>query len=400
MIMPTIIIQASSRSWSGGPDFCLNMVEGQPAVTFSIERALDAFPGSPLVLAAPEFDRGGALGPLVEGFAADQVRLHYGQDDSPLNRMLAAVSELSDDSYLVRIDGAHFCFDGAAAQRMLSQARSSGLDCVKLPDDFPVQFGSDIYRIGALRRLDLLLNHESDQIFRIHPKFFMFARQDLFNCAYCEQPPEYRSGFLQQCRERATAIYAVPRLEVNAQRIWAGDQLSFHYELAARYMLPSMKILDIACGDGYGSRMLSSSVSEVHGGDLDAENIAQARKLTTEGNVHFHVEDVTAISFADSSFDAVVSLETIEHVDDAACLREIHRVLRPGGILVLSTPQNRLGSIPVNTAHLREYSLAEIVAICSRYFHVSEVIGIKSGRVVIEGDPLGSNTVLICQKNN
>jgi len=400
MTQPTIIIQASSRSWSGGPDFCLNMVEGQPAVIRSIELALAAFPGSPVVLAAPEFDRGGALDRLTERFHADQLRLYYGQDDSPLNRMLAAAGELPEEAYLIRIDGVHFCFDGRAAQAMLVQAQSAGLDCVKPPGDFPVQFGVDIYRVGALRRLDRVLNDEADRIFRIHPKFFMFAHPELFRCAYIDQTPEYSASYLQQCRERARFIYAVPRLEVNAQGIWAGDQLSFHYELAANYLQPFMKVLDIACGDGYGARKLSGSVAEIHGGDIDAENIIQARKLTSEINVQFHVEDVTALSFPDSSFDAVVSLETIEHVDAKSCLCELYRVLRPGGVLVLSTPQNKLGHIPVNTAHLREYSLAEITAFCSRHFIVTDVIGIKAGRVVIDGDPIGSNTVLICQKMN
>jgi 2-polyprenyl-3-methyl-5-hydroxy-6-metoxy-1,4-benzoquinol methylase len=281
---------------------------------------------------------------------------------------------------------------------MFLQAQANDLDCVKLPDDFPVQFSSEIYRVGALRRLDKLLNHEADQVFRIHPKYFLFAHPELFRSAYIQHTPEYQADYLHQCRERARFIYEVPRLEVNAQRIWAGDQLSFHYELAARYLKPSMKVLDIACGNGYGSRMLSSSVTEVHGGDIDPENIAQARKLTNEINVQLHIEDITALSFHDSSFDAVVSFETIEHVDDDACLRELYRVLRPGGVLILSTPQNRLGHIPVNTAHLREYSLAEITALCSRYFLIIETIGIKSGRVVIDGDPIGTNSVLICKK--
>jgi len=398
MNYPTLIVQASPRSWTGGPDLCLNPVEGIPTVVHTILRALEAFPQSSLIVAAPTFASGGILDSLLTGLNTDRVRIHCGQDDSPLSRILNATSDLVDTDYLVRIDGLHFCFDIACAQAMLSQAQTGNLDAVKLPDDFPVQFGSDIYRVGALRRLDSLLTTEEQRVFRVHPKFYLFAHPQQFRCAYADILPQYDDAFLLQCRERAKAIYAVPRLEVNDQRLWVGDQLSFHYELAAHYLQPSMKVLDIACGDGYGARKLSNFVTEMHGGDIDVDNVEHARSLTKEPNVFFHVEDVTSTSFASASFDAVLSLETIEHVDDNACLKELQRILKTGGTLILSTPQNRLGHIPVNAAHRQEYSLEQITTLCARYFRIRKTIGIKAGRVVIDGDPVGANVMLICEK--
>lgn len=400
MTQTTLIIQASSRSWSGGPDLCMNQVEGKSAISRTVEQALNAFPNSPLIVVAPEFDQGGALDALVSESFGKRVRMHYGQDDSPLNRMLAATTELPDEAYLIRIDGLHFCFDASAAKAMLAQAQAGNLDTVKLPDDFPVQYGSDIYRLGALRKLEGLLTTDSDRVFKVHPKFYQFANPDIFNCAYAETLPEYSDEYLFQCRERAKYIYAIPRLEVNAQRLWAGDQLSFHYELASCYLEPSMKVLDIACGYGYGARFLSDKVTEIHGGDIDAETVKHARSLTPQSNVHIHEEDVTAISFPDNSFDAVLSMETIEHVDVLACIKEFFRVLRPKGTLILSTPQNKLGKIPINTAHKQEYSLQDIKFLCEKHFRIREVIGIKAGRIAIQGDPIGANTVLICEKPN
>jgi len=398
MTQPIFIVQASSRSWSGGPDLCMNPVEGQPAVVRTIARALEVFPKSRLIVVAPEFDREGSLDKLVAEQFGQRVQIHYGQNDSPLNRMLAATASLPDETYLIRVDGVHFCFDTDAPRAMLQQALRDNLDTVKFPDDFPVQFGCDVYRLGALRILDRMLNTDEDRVFRVHPKFFQFAHPQDFNCAYTETLPEYTEDYLHACRKRARAIYAIPRLEVNDQRLWVGDQLSFHYELASRFLTPSMKVLDIACGDGYGARLLSGQVAEIHGGDIDAENVQHARNLTTQLNVKIHVEDVTATSFPDEHFDAVLSLETIEHVDAIACIRELSRILRPNGILILSTPQNRLGKIPINTAHQREYSLDEIKEICENCFTVREIIGIKAGRIVIEDDPIGSNIVLICEK--
>lgn len=396
---PTLIIQASPRSWTGGPDLCLKPVEGITTVVRTILRALEAFPQSRLIVAAPTFASGGILDTLVTDLNTDRVRIHCGQDDSPLNRILIATSDLADTDYLVRIDGLHFCFDIACAQAMLSQAQTGNLDAVKLPDDFPVQFGSDIYKVGALRRLDSLLTTEDQRVFRVHPKYYFFSHPQQFRCAYADALPQYDDVFLRQCRERATAIYDLLRLEVNAQRLWIGDQISFHYELAAHYLKPDMKVLDIACGDGFGSRMLSNFASEVHGGDIDNDILENARSMTKEPNVFFHEENVLATNFPAHSFDAVISLETIEHVDDDACLRELHRILRPGGTLILSTPQNRLGHIPINSAHRQEYSLEQITALCAQYFQIRETIGIKAGRVVIAGDPVGANVMLICEKN-
>lgn len=398
MTQPTIIIQASSRSWSGGPDLCLNLVDGEPAVHRTVERALEHFPQSRLIIAAPEYDRGGQLDRLSKKFSADMVSVYYGQDDSPLNRMLAVTEGLTDEALILRIDGLHFCFDVIAAREMLQQAEQEKLDAVKLPDDFPVQFGADIYRIGALRQLDELLMGVEMSPFRVHPKFFLFSNKERFQCAYSNYLPNYSDDYLRQCRERALSIYAVPRLEVNTQRLWVGDQLSFHYELAERYLRADMKVLDIACGDGYGARRISPSVAEIHGGDIDLHNVAHARQLTIESNVYFHVEDVAATSFANDTFDAVLCMETIEHVDDVTCLKELRRILRPGGILILSTPQSSLGHIPINPQHRQEYSLERISELCAAEFVIREAIGIKAGRIVIDGDPLGANIVLVCEK--
>ncbi len=397
---PIVIVQASSRSWSGGDDLCINHVDGEPAVIRTIKRAISFFSDSRLIVTAPEFDQNGALSGLIETFFDNRVKIFFGHDDSPLQRMIAVTQNSDDDYYLIRVDGLHFCFDGDAAKNMLQQAMAGGFDVVKLPDDFPVQFGVDVYRIGALRCLGNILINEEDKIFHVHPKFYCFAHPELFSCSYLNDVPEYDIEFLLTCQKKASGIYAVPRLEVNKQRFWAGDQLSFHYEVASKYLTAQMKVLDIACGDGYGTRKLSSKVKEIWGGDIDVDSVKQARLLTTQANVSFFEEDITMMSFDDKSFDAVLSMETIEHVDDTACLAEIYRVLRPGGILILSTPQNRLGHLPINTAHIREYKIEQIKTLCSNYFNIIKVIGIKAGRIIIPDDPLGSNVILVCEKTD
>jgi 2-polyprenyl-3-methyl-5-hydroxy-6-metoxy-1,4-benzoquinol methylase len=115
--------------------------------------------------------------------------------------------------------------------------------------------------------------------------------------------------------------------------------------------------------------------------------------------MNFEVEDVLGLSYADSTFDVVLSMETIEHVpDETMYLEEIRRVLRPGGRLVLSTPQNSFGAVPFNGNHFKEYSLKELKALVSKYFEIEHVIGFKAGRVYFEDDPIGTNTLMVLRK--
>ncbi len=97
------------------------------------------------------------------------------------------------------------------------------------------------------------------------------------------------------------------------------------------------KVLDAPCGDGEVSILLATAGLEVSGIDIVDELTGEARAILGD---RFRVADLTAkLSWPDASFDLVVSIEGIEHLENAfAFVREMHRVCRPGGIFILSTP--------------------------------------------------------------
>ncbi len=145
-----------------------------------------------------------------------------------------------------------------------------------------------------------------------------------------------------------------------------------HRYCLARDLCAGRDVLDIASGEGYGSAILAGVARSVVGVEIDAPSVAHAREAYALPNLRFEVGDALDIPLPDAVVDVVVCFETIEHVDDPRILLEgIRRVLRPGGLLVISTPERAVYSAPgsdVNPYHRLEYTEAEFAAAIGRHF--------------------------------
>lgn len=121
------------------------------------------------------------------------------------------------------------------------------------------------------------------------------------------------------------------------------------YRFAASFFSGSNKILDGACGCGYGSNMLAATGASVTSVDLNTRAIDFAKNKyalqgCADGDIDFRQADLTSLCIADNSLDGVVSLETLEHIDLGSCrhyVQSIGKWLKPGGILVASSPMLR-----------------------------------------------------------
>ena len=127
------------------------------------------------------------------------------------------------------------------------------------------------------------------------------------------------------------------------------------YQFAARHLRPG-RVLDIACGVGYGSRLLADAGSEqttVLGVDVSRHAVDYARRRYRRNGVEFLVCD--AMSFHDpEGFDSIVTLETIEHLaDPRGFATRLGRLLGPGGVLVASVPITQ--STDLNPHHLHDF---------------------------------------------
>jgi SAM-dependent methyltransferase len=135
----------------------------------------------------------------------------------------------------------------------------------------------------------------------------------------------------------------------------------WHRYAFARRFVAGKRVLDAACGEGYGSALLGEAAASVVGVDIDGPTIAHAGiRYGSDGRVRFIEGSCTELPLPDASIDVVVSFETIEHLreeDQPRMVAEFARVLSPGGIVVISSPNKRLYSDErnyVNEFHLHE----------------------------------------------
>jgi SAM-dependent methyltransferase len=138
-------------------------------------------------------------------------------------------------------------------------------------------------------------------------------------------------------------------------------------------------VLDLGCGSGYGTAMLSRTAQRVVGADVSLKALEHARKEFGRNGVEFfQLSEDLGLPFADREFDAVVCFQVIEHVrDHERFAAEIARVLKPHGLAILATPDRstRLFSWqkPWNRWHLREYSAETLSGVLSPFFNSVEM---------------------------
>ena len=151
------------------------------------------------------------------------------------------------------------------------------------------------------------------------------------------------------------------------------------YQEAAPYAV-GRDVLDVGCNTGYGTVQLTGGARRVVGVDVSPRAIETARRRALHGVPEFKMTEGRDLPFADASFDLVTSFQVLEHVPDApAMLSELRRVVRPGGVVILTTPNAAVrlypGMQPWNRFHVREYVPAELDDLLNRQFTAVRIRG-------------------------
>jgi SAM-dependent methyltransferase len=156
---------------------------------------------------------------------------------------------------------------------------------------------------------------------------------------------------------------------------WAGAQLGG-------------EVLDFGCGAGEGTAAMAPHAASILGVDVAAEAIEHAREQNAGPNIGFETVG-DAVPRPDGSFDVVCSFQVLEHVADPdAYLAEARRLLRPGGVLLLATPDRRTRLLrwqrPWNRWHVREWEPEGLARLLRRHFAAVEVLTMSGRRDVID----------------
>ncbi len=145
-----------------------------------------------------------------------------------------------------------------------------------------------------------------------------------------------------------------------------------HRYLFAAQCVRGLDVLDIACGEGYGSALLAASAASVVGVDVSPEAVAHAERKYSLKNLRFQTGDCRSIPIESASVDVVVSFETIEHLEEhEVFMSEIRRVLKPGGLLIMSSPDREKyesRGVKNNPFHNKELSHSEFAALLRQHF--------------------------------
>jgi SAM-dependent methyltransferase len=171
--------------------------------------------------------------------------------------------------------------------------------------------------------------------------------------------------------------------DVPAENYWYRRHLAVYQWIGARVI--GKRVLDMACGEGYGSEVLARGAQSVVGVDANPEAFEHARMRYSGQNLRFERGMVENHGEPDS-YDAVVFLQTIEHVQDpVAVLRHFRSLLTEGGVAYVSTP-NLLTLAPAgadksdNPWHIKEYRSHEFDALCRTVFAHVDLLGLFHAR--------------------
>jgi SAM-dependent methyltransferase len=169
--------------------------------------------------------------------------------------------------------------------------------------------------------------------------------------------------------------------DVPEENYWYQRHLVVYQWIAAR--AHGRRVVDLACGEGYGSAVLSRTATSVVGVDANPEAFEHARAKYASATVRFERDMIETWS---GDVDCVVFLQTIEHVQDPdAVLEHVRELIGPRGVAYVSTP-NVLTLAPKgaersgNPWHVREYQPHEYRALCERHFGSVDLLGLHHAR--------------------
>lgn len=177
---------------------------------------------------------------------------------------------------------------------------------------------------------------------------------------------EYLNAFLENNR--------MERMDANREDIFAKSRADFHkdrYFFASKYVKDKI-VIDTASGTGYGADILYNigKAKKVYGIEINDKTVAYAQYKYGNDNIIYNRGNILDLPFDNEMFDVFTSFETVEHVNDEdRQMKEVKRVLKKGGLYILSTPNNW----GLTEFHVKDYDYFSIKELVSKYFKIQKI---------------------------
>ena len=325
-------------------DYCVNLLKNY-----------DLF--DDIVIAAPHSDSDFILRGLAEKWG---VKIFFGQEYDVADRFYQLAIKYQAD-VLVRIQLRAFYVDIELVRR-LTDALGDTNDYVDVDNETNYALGADVFTLQALKKVIREINKISDnhqkRVFQFSP-WAMLNNPRIFNVGKVV----YREYWdKRRVLKLKTKLGELLNGNENKQAVEFGDP-GGRYKYIHQFIEKNDIVLDIACGQGGGTAGLALICRECYGIDYNKTYIENAKKKYTQANLHYHYGNEGLINKLEIKFDKIVSLHTLEHVnDDLKFLQTLRGNLKQTGKLIIEVPRllkYPLGE-PLFPFHRVEYNLDEM----------------------------------------
>lgn len=303
-----------------------------------------------------------------------------GSVDNMVERILQVAQSTSVRS-VVRVLIDWFYIDTKLVRGMVEMLEYEGLDYVNLPYDFDIKFGADVHSVKGLEKVANLFLEHSDLMekHQFRPWFLIEENPfSMWSVGTYQDVPSYSNHYFYELRNEIKKKHPIA---------WDfGRNFYYHeYVYARNHIRNTDVVLDIACGWGAGTAVLAEKCAKVIGMDIEQEYIKAARKRYLRKNVKYVIGDAMDIDMPTNSVDVVVSVHTMEHLDDdEKFLSEVNKVLKKDGKFIIEVPLRLCrpfvyNSEPFMPDHVHEYESGQLTNLIRKYFKIENAYGVNRG---------------------